>query len=561
MSDIHCGKGQLVDEDLKDHIPNAERLKQLKRLREYITELPSKPDFVIVSGDITIRGQEDGFEEFRLWLLDLIASGHLPPRERIMVVPGNHDVTRQTREPQSSKKQFQLFWDHFCTTFPHSHIPDLDPRPVDNPTVDKDSVALQGGISTKEINGKIALVENLPFLLSLEHDLLIYGFNSAHGCGVPGKPDAKIIENLRSLINLAGPDERAKAALTEIEKAYLDSLVIDAGMITDDQLLYFHRHMSSLKKTLGERFERLTKIAVLHHHVSNLWSQPLELKKFEAVVDAGQLKQGLIEQSFDIVVHGHKHLNHVGLDGALIPIQRKDRYNPLCIVSGGTIAGFPRHGDRATFKVLEFPEAQGPRRAGIVRETPLRGFGNIPEAIRCESSTFNVPVNSRQPELHDFSSAKVKLDDALVEKCSNELNHPSGSTARDVELANSRDSVVSETLRYRCYAQLTTQNSSTFYEVLQVTKKLRFRDYSRLRWFVTAAEENFDPVKNNKIVINIGNFENTHFSEADAPNEIRNSISKLESYFRNAIDKGIVEVRVHNFSQDELINITRASLA
>ncbi|MBB2713320.1 UNVERIFIED_ORG: 3',5'-cyclic AMP phosphodiesterase CpdA [Rhizobium etli] len=33
-----------------------------------MTELPKKPDFVIVSGDITIRGHEDGFEEFRHWL-------------------------------------------------------------------------------------------------------------------------------------------------------------------------------------------------------------------------------------------------------------------------------------------------------------------------------------------------------------------------------------------------------------------------------------------------------------------------------------------------------------
>jgi len=557
LSDIHCGLGELVDEDRKDHVPNSERLKQLARLRAYVTELSERPDFVVISGDITIRGQTDGLKIFREWLLELIKSGLLPSCERILVVPGNHDVTRQPREPSSRKTQFQSFWDYFGNTFPHCHIPELDPKINLTPSIDPNLIDIQGGITTVDEFGNLKLASSTPFLLSLEHDLLIYGFNSAHGCGVPGKPNSKIIKNLESLIHIAGKG-RDGDVLNEIKTEYLDSLIVDAGMITDEQIRDFHSHMSHLQKTLGDRFYQLTKIAVLHHHVSNLWSQPLELKKFEAVVDAAQFKQGLIEQAFDIVIHGHKHLNHVGLDGALIPLQSSDRYNPLCIISGGTVAGYPRHNDRATFKLIQFAEPTGPRRAGVVREIPIREIGNIREAIRNETKIYNIPVNNKIPELHDFSNVKDYFDNAIINLCSPELNSTSAITARDVELANHADAIFSGTFRYRCYAQLTDRDRVVFYEVMQVTKRLKFRDYSRLRWFVMAAKENFVEAKSNKIVINIGSFEGTHFSETNKVGEIADSIKELERYLGTAITAGIVEIRVHNFSQDETVALTRA---
>lgn len=136
-------------------------------------------------------------------------------------------------------------------------------------------------------------------------------------------------------------------------EAYLDSLVVDAGLITDAQLSYFARITSRLRTKYGTQFNDATKIAVLHHHVGHLWKQQLELKTFESTIDAAQLKQALIETSFDVVLHGHKHTNHVGLDGALIPISDKTRFNPLCVVSGGTVGGNPRLNDRQTFKLLQ----------------------------------------------------------------------------------------------------------------------------------------------------------------------------------------------------------------
>ena len=49
-------------------------------------------DAVVVSGDLTNRAEQDGFDEFAQLAKTL--SKHLEPRQ-VLVVPGNHDVARE----------------------------------------------------------------------------------------------------------------------------------------------------------------------------------------------------------------------------------------------------------------------------------------------------------------------------------------------------------------------------------------------------------------------------------------------------------------------------------
>src|SRR5277367_6530976 len=95
------------------------------------------------------------------------------------------------------------------------------------------------------------------------------------------------------------------AQLTQLRSAYSDALAVDAGIIGDEQLKYFSELMKRLRKQLGDGYARLTKIAVLHHHIGHLWNQQLEVKSFESTIDAHPLKKRLIEFGFDIVLHGH----------------------------------------------------------------------------------------------------------------------------------------------------------------------------------------------------------------------------------------------------------------
>src|SRR6202795_3297844 len=64
-------------------------MRTLARLTSYVDE-HGRPDAVVVSGDLTYKSRESGFDAFIKLLADRIDV--LPEHGQIVVVPGNHDV-------------------------------------------------------------------------------------------------------------------------------------------------------------------------------------------------------------------------------------------------------------------------------------------------------------------------------------------------------------------------------------------------------------------------------------------------------------------------------------
>lgn len=437
ITDIHAGSGQLVDEDSKQSIPNAERQKLLGRLTDYLRSLTIRPDFVVVSGDISIKGQKDGFKIFREWLLENIKNGILPEATRIIITPGNHDVTRITRVEQDDAERFADFWSYFGTTFPHAHIPKLDPNPNHQSFVSSLKIDRSvGGVKTLQKDGKTVLEESLPFLLDRDRSTLIYAFNSSHACGAPMQPDrAKIVNPLLALL---GMDKFAseKNQIERVLEAYYDSLVIDAGMLRNDQLRQFVAYMKILREELGEDFHKLTKVATLHHHIGHLWQQQLELKAFESTIDAAELKQYLVEFGFDFVLHGHKHINHVGIDASILPISNDADFNPLIVISGGTVGGNPRLNDVQSFKILELSDGNLPRRKAVLHEIPLQNTGDPKATIERKSKRFALDLFGRSSHIHNFKEVKSSLDKYTVEKLCPEMRDGAADIAWNAELSS-----------------------------------------------------------------------------------------------------------------------------
>ncbi|WP_454758521.1 metallophosphoesterase family protein [Caulobacter segnis] len=549
LTDIHAGKGELVDEDNKAKIPNADRLKQLPRLGRFLAAMP-RPDYVVVSGDITIQGDREGLDNFKDWLEQQIDKGVLPPPERFMIVPGNHDVKRQKRAGDPPQARLESFAEVYGNVFPHAHLPGHDPDPSFPDEASLAAGGLIGGFETREEFGKVKLVSSSPYLLDLDRDLLIFGFNSSHGCGVPLPADPKILQPLDA-VAVGGASKAIKQEMAAVREAYLNSLIIDAGMITDDQIDYFNGLMTTLREALGEKYDRLTKIAVLHHHISHLWRQQLEAKSFEATVDAAQLKQALTEYGFDMVLHGHKHTNHVGLDGSLIPVDQAERFNPLCIVSGGTIAGHPRLNDEQSFKVITLSGQTGPRVRARIRQVPLKAAANPKSFIDQESRLFNVPVGSKLPELHDDKATKTRLDDDLLARLAPEWNASPGTRANAAVLASESDTFA-PSMRYRCHSVIDTKGTKTFYEIIQATDEIGFSTVSRIRWLVSDAAALTRSGSPATVVLLIGDLEKTHYSEATSVDEVKASILQLEEMLAPAIAGGLVAIRTHAYAQDEI---------
>ncbi|MGY2041155.1 metallophosphoesterase family protein [Pseudomonas pergaminensis] len=561
ITDIHTGKGELISEDRKVDIPGSERQKQLGRLGEYLNALPNPPDFVVVSGDITIRGDRNGLETFRKWLTEMSMQRVLPGPERIFLAPGNHDVVRQSRESEDPRNRFKDFWEVLCTTYPHAHVPNWDPEldaeALKIPKAANRRKGILGGL-VKDKQYAFQNKESHPFLLDLDRDVLIFAFNSALACGVPLPPDQKIMKPLLALQSLTESQAAPHGKVNEVIEKYLDSLVIDAGMVGDNQIQYFVKLMARLRRELGGQFERLTKIAFLHHHVSHLWNQQLELKSFESVVDAASLKQAMVSNGFDFVLHGHKHANHVGIDSALIPISDKSPFTPLCIISGGTVGGNPSINDKQSFKLLRLEGNNGPRVRATVTEIAILESTNYSASLN-DARIFHAPISQKLPQLHDIPEVKYALDQRLVDELAPELLQ--GTTSFDVSIGSSLSHLVSSALRYKCHASFEDAHSRNFYEIILATKRLGFGDKARIYWLLNDVNSMLaiQGIKK-KVVVLIGSLGGTHFSQAAETNEISESIEKLSEHFEPAITGGILEIRVHTFIQSEVELIAREAV-
>ncbi len=88
LSDLHFRKGEQQAWD-RDIVLRT----LLDDVRERIAKDGLHPDFIVVSGDVGFSGSLDEYAKAGMFFDDLLAATHLS-RERLFVVPGNHDVDR-----------------------------------------------------------------------------------------------------------------------------------------------------------------------------------------------------------------------------------------------------------------------------------------------------------------------------------------------------------------------------------------------------------------------------------------------------------------------------------
>ena len=92
LSDIHFRAGKAWD---------AEPV--LRKLTGFIeTEVKAglAPDLVAITGDLAFAGIAEEYALARTWLDDLWKKLGDPPRDRLLLVPGNHDVDRKKVDPE-----------------------------------------------------------------------------------------------------------------------------------------------------------------------------------------------------------------------------------------------------------------------------------------------------------------------------------------------------------------------------------------------------------------------------------------------------------------------------
>ncbi len=329
-------RDEVLGDYKEDFVPLEERQRRVEALRTALREFgdahSDELDLVIVSGDITIAGERSGYELFAEVLAEL--GDALPPRARILVVPGNHDVTWfQTPSTREHHGYFLEF------------VRDADFR-----------VAQLEGVDIRASDGRSQPGAVDPIAISPDRSVVVVALNSSNYSGIL-EPSALSDDAWRQAFD-ALPDPDGDTATTELRNLRLR----DAARISPAQLTAARRELRRVRRELrndGVDLTRTVTIAVLHHQLLPV-SDVEELKTFEALSNLGQVREFLRANEIDVVVHGHKHVGAVYWDNIPRPDVRLD-HNPhrVLVISGGALGTRGYTGE--AFRVLEVdPDAPLP---------------------------------------------------------------------------------------------------------------------------------------------------------------------------------------------------------
>ena len=322
LTDLHLGsldERQILDDYKSDIVALPERTSRhtllrstLKALGRYLLAEKKTLDAIVTSGDITIANGIDGFEALPDVLNELGEA--CPPPERIVIVPGNHDVTWRT--PASVPARYDNFLKYIRS---NGYItPFLD------------------GVDLNDSRGEI---EYSGHYLTLDGGRVqLIPINSSNYCGTL-EPLASISEeDWQRILGLLNCEDSAA-----IEKELMRLRLQDVIRISPLQLDTLSRLIQSLDPDRHDEVGHsgVVRIGVMHHHIGAI-STNEEFKPYESVINLGLLKNFLRSNRFNMLLHGHKHDGSVyweHLDNYDKQSFGSYRSHRVLVVAGSTIGG------------------------------------------------------------------------------------------------------------------------------------------------------------------------------------------------------------------------------
>jgi hypothetical protein len=243
-----------------------------KRIAEETSSSDERLDGVIFSGDALARGQAGG----NRLLLELVQKHFGLGPQRILAVPGNHDVPKGSQP--GSKERYQDFlsvWrDAKCIT-PWLDVIDAGEVPPD---------------WTKHV------------LLAGDNSWAVMAVNSCNW----SHANAEISQELKAVwpqlaAGVSGGDDKKKAI---IEKELQSLIQHDAAHISRRQFECIREMFEILP---APKTGRQLRMVVLHHHLRNP-SLRLEFKTMPDLIPLENFREMLSELDVRVVFHGHKHV-------------------------------------------------------------------------------------------------------------------------------------------------------------------------------------------------------------------------------------------------------------
>jgi len=283
ISDLHFGPKSAERVDMKEKGAHAEHFRSglgPKYIRDdylnFMGGLKSSgkaPHLLIISGDIAEWADDPQYEEAKAWLGELQKrlAEHpcLKPNEpHVLIVGGNHDVDwRQTEGAAGAgaRKRHVPFARAF-EGIPRSKRVKLEEPPATRPLA---------VVRYEDLDVEVLLLGSAEFGGEAEQDPVKMRLQ-------------EMVEQLWKTALARPDDEKSKALREQVSK-------LDPGLVND----------KDLKKISEEPWSRSIRIAVLHHPVTPL--PATEVGRFVGLINAGEVKDRLLEKRFCLVLHGHSH--------------------------------------------------------------------------------------------------------------------------------------------------------------------------------------------------------------------------------------------------------------
>lgn len=306
ISDLHLANEPMEDTvgDYKiEAVSERERVTRvkllqstLKALADWLAENNTVLDGILITGDITTRGSAEGFRALP-GLLGYLGTA-CPAPNRIVVVPGNHDVAWGT--PSGSQERYQAFLEGIHAA---GYVTPL-----------LDGIDYEGD---EPRPGTAPLLEG--------SDFAVVAVNSADMCGVTEPFQGSAGGEFQQLVANGAISEDLQAQIRRVR--------------TYDMPRISQRQMAALGDILNQVPTGRVRIAALHHHLVPVREEE-EVKPFEAIVNLGAFSSFLGEAAVDLVAHGHKHAAKVQTL-ALTSASGERRFAVLasCGTIGGTVGG------------------------------------------------------------------------------------------------------------------------------------------------------------------------------------------------------------------------------
>lgn len=375
LSDLHLSA--TVDEQITGDdkmpglVPLAEQQNRLQLLRSslaalatWLTREDRTLDAVVVTGDVSLKYDGGGFAALPETLAAL--GDHQLPAERVVVVPGNHDVKRGT--PPSSASRYELFLRHvrgsgYVTPFLEGV--DIDPA-----------------------NGT-AFGSHSPLLMGTGGSYLIAATNSSNYSGSVRELSAQGQSAFEEAIKAASTHN---ATLKEIK----DLLAHDIARVSPAQMTALR---TALSTTMSPAEGGPIRIAAMHHQLLPV-SADEEFKSFENLTDLGHVRQFLVAQEISAVAHGHKHQGLCYTDRVTFSGEEEPRPNEYLVSSAATVWRQQASGHEFARLIqvdTTYPSARS-LAVSSLPSTPAGGEMQKPTAVR----SWTVSLRTDQPEHRPF---------------------------------------------------------------------------------------------------------------------------------------------------------------